>query len=268
MFSCGIVNELVFVGGIRGRPLEVVKSETNDILVPAYAEMIIEGEIPLDQPMLPEGPFGEMRGYMGRKKDENFWMDISCITHRRDPWVVNQFTGVNRGAPYAISHAYSLKNLQARAPNVTMLHSPGEAPGFTFVSVRKQKPGEALAVGKIVAETGVMAKIVVVVEEDVDVLDTEAVLHAIGARWQPGATGSTNLLLTGILGHALDPSLSEPPKTNKFVIDATRQLPEEGGPKVYQVRNRTLLEQMAPQALAHIDSRWADIVGDWRPSSA
>ena len=50
-------------------------------------------------------------------------------------------------------------------------------------------------------------------------------------------------------------------------IDATRQLPEEGGPKIYQVRNRTLLEQMAPQALARLDAKWDEIVGDWRPQS-
>jgi UbiD family decarboxylase len=195
-------------------------------------------------------------------------MDISAITHRRDPWVVNQFTGVNRGAAYSISHAYGLKNLQARAPSVTALHSPGEAPGLTFVSIHKEKPGQALEVGKMAAETGVIAKVVVVVEDDVDVLDTEAVLHAIGARWQPGS--STSLLLSGLAAHALDPSLpmeGDSPKTNKFVIDATRQRPEEGGPKVYQLRNRTLLEQMAPQAMARVDAKWDELLGDWRPPS-
>lgn len=263
--SRGIADELELVSGIRGRALEVVKSETNDILVPAHAEMIIEGEVPLDEPMLPEGPFGEMRGYMGRKKEENFWMNITCITHRREPWVVNQFTGVNRGAPYAIAHAYGLKMLQAKAPNVTMLHSPSEMPGFSFVSIRKENAGEALEIGKLVAESSVMAKIVVVVEDDIDIIDNEAVLHAVGAQWQPG---TANMLLTGLRGHALDPSLARPPTTNKFVIDATRQWPEEGGPKVYQVRNRALLEKMAPEAIARVDARWAELVGGWRPPMA
>ena len=258
----GIADELELVGGIRGRPLDVVKSETNDILVPAHAEMIIEGEIPFDQPMLPEGPFGEMRGYMGRKKDENFWMNIRCITHRRDPWVVNQFTGVNRGAPSATSHMFGLKMVQAKAPNVTMLHTPSEMPGFGFVSIRKEKAGEALGVGKIVAESVGMAKIVVVVEDDIDVLDHEAVMHAVGAQWQPG---NANLMLAGLRGNPLDPSMASPPATSKFVIDATRQWPDEGGPKVYQVRNRALLEQMAPEAIPRVDAKWAELVGDWRP---
>src|SRR5690606_23621295 len=118
--------------GIRGRALDVVKSETNHILVPAHSEMIIEGEIPFNEPMLPEGPFGEMRGYMGRRKEENFWMNITRITHRRNPWVVNQFTGVNRGSPSAVSRMTSLRGLKERAPAITMAHTPSEIPGFGF----------------------------------------------------------------------------------------------------------------------------------------
>jgi 4-hydroxy-3-polyprenylbenzoate decarboxylase len=258
----GSADELELVGGIRGRPLDVVKSETNDILVPAHAEMIIEGILPLDQPMLPEGPFGEMRGYMGRPKAGNFWMDITCITHRKRPWVVNQFTGVNRGSPGATSHMYSLKSLQAAAPGVTMLHTPSELPGFAFVSVRKERKGQGLEVGRIAAERVGMAKIVVVVDDDIDAVDPLATLHAMGAQWQPD---TAHAILGNLRGHLLDPSLANPPTTSKIVVDATRQWPDEGGPKVYQVRNRTLLEQQAPDAIARVDARWDDLVGGWRP---
>ncbi len=258
----GSADELELVGGLRGRPLDVVRSETNDILVPAHSEMVIEGEIPLDQPMLPEGPFGEMRGYMGRRKAENFWMNITRITHRREPWIVNQFTGVNRGAPSATANMNSIRGLKAAAPAVTMSHTPSELPGFGFVSIRKTRAGEALPVGRLMAERVRMAKIVVVVDDDIDVLDTLDVMHAVGARWQPE---KAHELLTGLRGHQLDPSLARPPFTSKFVIDATRQLPGEGGPEVYQVLNRELLEQQAPQAMAGVDARWAELVGDWRP---
>jgi 4-hydroxy-3-polyprenylbenzoate decarboxylase len=57
-------DELEFVGGLRGKPLQVVKCETCDILVPAHAEFIIEGEVPLDE-FEDEGPYGEMYGYLG-----------------------------------------------------------------------------------------------------------------------------------------------------------------------------------------------------------
>ena len=49
------VDELAIAGGMRGKAIEVVKSETNDMLVPAHSEMIIEGEVPLQEPLLPEG---------------------------------------------------------------------------------------------------------------------------------------------------------------------------------------------------------------------
>lgn len=258
----GSPDELDLVGGIRGRPLDVVKSETNDILVPAHAEMVIEGVIPLDQPMLPEGPFGEMRGYMGRRKEENFWMDVTCITHRRQPWVVNQFTGVNRGAPSATSHMAGLKGLQAAAPGVTMLHTPSEYPGFAFVSVKKTRAGQGLEVGRVAAERVMMAKVVVVVDDDVDALDADAMFHAMGAQWQPA---TAHAILTGLRGHQLDPSLANPPATSKIVVDATRQWPEEGGPRVYQARNRALLEELAPGAIARVDAQWDELVGDWRP---
>jgi 4-hydroxy-3-polyprenylbenzoate decarboxylase len=261
----GNPDELQLVSGLRGRPLAVVKSETNDIRVPAHAEMVIEGEIPLDQPLLPEGPFGEMRGYMGRKKAENFWMNVTRVTHRKDPWIVNQFTGVNRGFPTATANMASLRGLQEEAPSVTFAHTPSELPGFGFVSIRKQKAGDGLAVGEIMARRVGMAKVVIVVDDDIDVLDTLAVLHATGARWQPKGA---NKVLTGLRGHQLDPSLGDPDRTSKIVVDATRALPEEGGPAVWQQENRALLVAEAPEAFARVDARWEKLVGGWKPPAA
>ena len=68
----------------RGSPIDVVRSETNDFMVPATSEMIIEGEVPLDD-MRPEGPYGEMVGYQGKVKQEVFWMRVTAVTHRKDP---------------------------------------------------------------------------------------------------------------------------------------------------------------------------------------
>jgi UbiD family decarboxylase len=189
-------------------------------------------------------------------------MEITCITHRKKPWVVNQFTGVNRGSPSATSHMASWKMVQALAPNITLMHTPSEMPGFAFASLDKKKAGEGLEAGRVVAEKIGMAKIVVMVDADVDVLDTGAVLHAMGAQWQPA---TAQAVLTGLRGHALDPSLASPPMTSKVVVDATRQWPEEGGPRVYRVRNRVRLNELAPQAMARVDAKWDELVGDWRP---
>jgi UbiD family decarboxylase len=156
----------------------------------------------------------------------------------------------------------SLRGLQAEAPNVTFAHTPSEMPGFGFVSIPKQKAGDGLAAGEIMAKRVGMAKVVIVVDDDIDVLDTLAVLHATGARWQPKGA---NKVLTGLRGHQLDPSLGDPDRTSKMVIDATRALPEEGGPAVWQQENRALLVAGAPGAFARVDARWAKLVGDWAP---
>jgi 3-polyprenyl-4-hydroxybenzoate decarboxylase len=87
----------------------------------------------------------------------------------------------------------------------------------------------------------------------------------MGAQWQPA---TAHAVLTNLRGHPLDPSLANPPMTSKIVVDATRQWPEEGGPKVYQVLNRTLLDKQAPEAIARVDARWRELVGDWRPPEA
>lgn len=258
----GKVDELEIVSGMRGRPLLVVKSETNDHLVPANAEMVIEGEVPLDQPLKPEGPFGEMYGYMGQKKDENFWMNVTCITHRRDPWIVNQFTGVTRGFATAPLEMLSMTAVKRFLPNVVMVHSPVEATGMTFVSIAKKKPGEALEIGRRIAEIVGIAKVVVVVDDDVDVLDRIAVIHAMGSRWQPQPATA---IIAESRGMPLDPSLTKRPMTSKIVIDATRQWPEEGGPKVYQALNRTALVEAVPHAFETVDANWQKLVGRYRP---
>lgn len=258
-------DELEVVSAIRGKPLRVVRCETNDHLVPATSEMVIEGEVPLDQPMLPEGPFGEMYGYMGPRKAENFWMNVTAVTHRRNPWVVNQFTGMTRGFPTAPLEQLALASVKRFLPNVKMIHNPVEATGLCFVSIRKQKPGEALEIGKRIAQIVGIAKVVVVVDDDLEVLDRVQMMHAIGSRWQPQPATA---IIPESRGMPLDPSLTRRPMTSKIVIDATRQWPEEGGPKTYQALNRAELERLAPDSFARVDADWSRLVGKYRPPGA
>lgn len=258
-------DELEVVSAIRGKPLRVVRSETNDHLIPATSEMVIEGEVPLDQPMLPEGPFGEMYGYMGAKKNANFWMNVTAITHRKNPWIVNQFTGLTRGFPTAPLEQVALHSLKRFVPNIKMLHTPVEATGLCFVSIRKQKAGEALEIGKRIAQIVGIAKVVVIVDDDIEVLDRTQMMHTLGSRWQPQPA---TVIIPESRGMPLDPSLTKRPMTSKIVIDATRQWPEEGGPQVYQSLNRAELERLAPESFDRIEARWSKLVGKYRPPGA
>ena len=250
------VDELAIAGGMRGKAIEVVKSETNDHMIPAHAEMIIEGEVPLDT-MMPEGPFGEMYQYLGAQREENFIMNVTAVTHRRKPWLLNQFTGVTRGyvtAPTAVLFNEGLRRL---VPGMIEIHSPVDTTGLTYVKIRKTKPGEGLEIGKKLATLIPIYKVVVVVDDDIDVLDPKQVNMAIGSRWQPH---SASLILEGLRGMPLDPSIDSDGKTSKIVIDATVKWPEEGGPQEFAKLNRALLEELAPESFDLVDEKWGDII--------
>jgi 4-hydroxy-3-polyprenylbenzoate decarboxylase len=257
----GPVNELAIAGGLAGRPLQVVRSETNDFLVPATAEMIIEGEVPL-QDMRAEGPYGEMVGYQGMRKAQQFWMRVTRVTHRREPWIMNNFTGLQAGSLMAAGHARPFMELQQQIPEVVDFYADGRAVGCTFVSIRKTKPGQGLEIAKQIAATRFNSKVVVVVDDDLDVTNQEQMLAALGARWQPD--GNTHVFAAQ-RGLPLDPSAPQRGRTSKIAIDATRQWPEEGGPDNFPALNRTLLEQGAPEAFARVDAKWGKAVRDWRP---
>lgn len=253
------VDEIAVAGGIRGKAIEVVKCETNDIMVPAHCEMIIEGEVPLDEPMLPEGPFGEMYGYLGLRKDENFWMNITAITYRKDPWIMNQFTGATRGYVTAPVSSLFNESFSKMIPGLIEINQAVDTTGLAFVRIRKTKPGQGLKIGRQIASIVPLFKMTVVVDEDVDVLSWYEVGLAIGARYTPD---TATAVFEG-RGMPLDPSSADRGQSSKLVIDATRKWPEEGGPEVFPELNRTLLEELAPNAFDRTFAKWGDVINQW-----
>jgi 4-hydroxy-3-polyprenylbenzoate decarboxylase len=184
-------------------------------------------------------------------------MNVTTVTHRKDPWLLNVFTGATRGyvtGPTAVLFNNGLKRL---IPQLIELHSPVHAMGLTYVRIKKTAAGQGLEAGKILAGMIPIFKVLVVVDEDIDVLDQNQVDSAVAVRWQPS---KAHHIFEDVRGLPLDPSAKVRGKTSKIVIDATRQWPEEGGPDVYPELNRTLLERGAPNALAQVDTKWADLI--------
>ena len=254
------VDEVAVAGGLRGKALDLVKSETNDLLVPAHSEMIIEGEVPLQVPGQPEGPFGEMFGYLGARKKENFFLNVTCVTHRRDPWVVNMYTGLQRGMVTAPSDAIADYQLRQSVPAVFESYLHQDAMGIYIVSVDKTAPGQGMKAGMQIAKFVPIAKVVIVVDKDIDVMDKREVMFALGSRWQSLKAIQT---LEGQRGLITDPSLLEVRKTDKIVIDATRQLPDEGGRAEFPSTNRALLEKSMPQVFAEVDRLYGTALRKW-----
>ncbi len=254
-------DELEFVGGLRGSPLQVVRCETCDIHVPANSEFVIEGEIPLDE-FETEGPYGEMYGFQGPSKKDNFFMNIKALTHRRDPWVLNSFTGLTWDMPKAPQVSSNLFMYKRLIPNLTGLYSPAGASGVIVISIKKRFPGQGMSAGQYVAANPALNKVVIVVDDDVDIMDPGAVIKALGARWQPTASvvvPQTQMMMP-------DPSRQTPMLSSKIVIDATRQFPQEGGPAKWPATNRELLEQGAKDAFTLVDQNWDTYLKDWKES--
>ncbi|MBT6265591.1 MAG: UbiD family decarboxylase [Halieaceae bacterium] len=252
-------DELAVAGGFLGAPIDVVKCETNDLRVPANVEMVIEGEIPFD--FEPEGPFGEMYGYIGARKEENFYMNVSAVTHRSNPVFVNQFTGVTRSfltSPMEVTTNLALKQ---QFPNLLGVHFPLKTPGFCFVRISKTRPLEGLAIGREITKSVKIAKIAIVVDSDINIHNTDEVMHAVGARWQPHPA-SEIVEKAGAMGG--DPSAVIRGEGSRIVIDATRQLPEEGGPKHYPAMNRASLADAAPDIFSSIDKKYGHLIRDWK----
>ncbi len=98
-------------------------------------------------------------------------------------------------------------------------------------------------------------------DKDIDLHNKDQIFHALGTRWQP-SPGS--LLIPRTKGFPLDPSAPTRWLTSKMVIDATRQLPAEGGPEKWPAVSRELLNDQSPGTEALVNARWADYWKDWK----
>ncbi len=249
------IDELAVAGGFRGKPVDVVRTEDGEFLVPAYAEMVIEGRVDIIN-LEEEGPYHEMYGYLGHKKDRNYVMTVETVTHRRDPWIVNSFTGVVHEYITAPQRADIIYNLRRTFPQVVDYYAPNDAHGLTYISIKKDAPRQAFEIARPSAMHNPLARVVIVVDDDIDVLDSAAVRFAMGSRWQP-ATASE--IIENRRAFPLDPASPDRQTTSKIIIDATRQWPEEGGPAVYQQLNKTVFQMGAPDALAHALAKWPEL---------
>ncbi|MBM4197348.1 MAG: UbiD family decarboxylase [Gammaproteobacteria bacterium] len=255
-------DELAIAGGLRGKAVEVVKSENTDIMVPAHAEMVIEGTIDLrEEAFEPEGPFGEMFGYLGPVKPKNFVMTIDTITHRKQPWIMNAMTGMQRGMVTAPADAAYSISLKEAIPQFVAYTNPQDTMGVVVLSIDKTGPGQGLKSGLAIAQRNPIAKVVIVVDKDINIYDRTDVMFAIGSRWQPNPASQ---VLDDVFGLMTDPSQVKYARTSKIVIDATRQLPGEGGKAEFPRTNRDLLIEGAPEAFAKAREKFGDALASWK----
>lgn len=251
------VDELAYVGGLRGKALEVVKADLSDLVIPAHCEMVIEGEIDLTE-LVAEGPYHETYGYLGNRNTDRFRFNVLRVTHRRDPILMNSFTSIGGGFCRAAMDAYSDVLWKQRYPQIRQIYYHDDSKGITYISIRKDKPGLGLEIAKAYSERSLIAKVVVVVDDDLDVMNQAEMLLALGSRWQPAKASE---LYAGKPASFFEPSSPDGKVTDKIAIDATMQWPAEGGPAEFPALNRNLFEKAAaPDIMGKVVAKWPELL--------
>lgn len=209
-------DERAIMGALLGEPLELVKCETSDLLVPAHAEMVIEAEI-LPKERTAEGPFGEFTGYsLGERQREV--VKARAITHRKGP--IFQDISVGHMDHLMLSttpiEANLYRAVRAMVPSVKAVRVP--APFTCYVSIEQRIPGQGKNAILAVLGADLYMKRVIVVDHDVDIFNDRQVSWALATRCQPDRDIT---IIANARGSDLDPSTKEDGYTAKWGVDAT-----------------------------------------------
>lgn len=249
------VDEYAYVGGLRGKPLEIVKCDLSELTVPAHCEVVIEGTLDLTQP-LQEGPYHEAYGYLGDRNEGRYAVTVNRVTHRRNPIIQNSFTSIGGGFVKAPLDGYVDLLWRSKYPQIQQLFYHDDSKGLLYVTIKKDRPGLGLEIAKAVSERSLIAKVVIVTDDDLDPMSQSDMLVALGSRWQPS---KATQLYEKKPASFFEPSSPDGKFTSKAAIDATRQWPEEGGPAEFAAFNRGLFQAAAdPGLMARVQAKWPD----------
>jgi len=214
-------DEYAVVGGFMGRPLDLVSGVTVPVAAPAYAEFVIEGQI-LCGAREPEGPFAEFTGYASDRSTEHV-VEVSAILHRKDAIYHDIVSGISDEHTSLLAvpmEARLLKVLRQNFPNVTGVAMPksGTSRMHVYIAMRDPAAGQAKNAAAAVLGEDLSLKLVVVVDDDVDITRDEDVMWAMCTRMQADKDVD---ILKNCMGAILDPS-NDDGLTAKMMIDATR----------------------------------------------
>jgi 4-hydroxy-3-polyprenylbenzoate decarboxylase len=250
------ISELRFSGVLRGERPRVAPALTVPMLVPADAEIILEGFVSATE-TAPEGPYGDHTGYYNSVEPFPV-MRITAITTRRDPVYLSTFTGRPPDEPSVIGsvlNELALPTMRRQLPEIVDLWLPPEACSYrmAIVAIRKSYPGQARRV--MMGLWGMLpqfsyTKTIVVVDEDIDVRSWEDVAWAIATRMDP----SRDLMTTSLTPiDYLDFASPEPGLGGKLGMDATNKI----GAETHREWGKVL--KMTPEVERRVDALWPSI---------
>ena len=269
------MEELEVAGGLAGEPINVVRARTVDLLVPAEAEVVIEGYV--DTEMLePEGPFGESHGHVALE-ELNLPMKVTAITRRKDaviPSYISQVAPsessvIKRVAYEPLFKAHLRDHLGIKGVKKVQLHEP--LTGLlrvTIITLDPETPRTEVwrALYGAASFKGDCGKITIAVNEDIDADNADAILWAMGYRLNPAE--DVEVLRHRGQGHGPKRE-STGEEDSTLLIDATMKTPMpplalptkhfmEAGKKLW---DRLGLPELRPESPWHGYS-----LGDWSQS--
>ncbi len=223
------LDEMMIAGFLRGKPVEMVKCETCDLEVPAQAEIVLEGYVELGESRR-EGPFGDHTGFYSLEDDYPVF-HVTCVTHRDRPIYPATIVGPPPMEDFFMGKAIErifLPLMRLQLPEVRDICLPAEGVfhNLILVSIRKSYPLQARKVMHAIWGLGqaMFSKVIVVVDEDVDVQNVREV------AWRALNNIDPQRDIEFVLGpvDSLDHASRLPNAGSKMGIDATRKWKEEG----------------------------------------
>ncbi|MFH1563143.1 MAG: menaquinone biosynthesis decarboxylase [Nitrospirota bacterium] len=250
------IDELLFAGFLRKKPVEIVPCETIDLEVPANSEFVIEGYVDPQEEWRCEGPFGDHTGYYSL--EDNFPVfHITGITHRKNPIYPATIVGKPPMEDCFMAKATErifLPLIKLILPEIIDINLPieGVFHNLALVSIKKSYPGQAKKVMHALWGLGqlMFTKIIVVVDENVDVQNGQEVIWRMGNNVDP----MRDFVFVEGPVDTLDHAAPYSGFGSKVGIDATRKLKEEGF-------NRPWPEEikMSKEVKKKIDSIWHEL---------
>ena len=188
------MDEIDLAGGLAGKPINVVRARTVDLMVPAEAELVIEGMIDPEW-LEPEGPFGESHGHVALE-EFNMPMQVTAITHRKDaviPSYISQVTPSESSLIKRVAYEPMFLNFLRRDLNikgvsrVTMHERLSGLLRITILSIAKGTPRTEIwrALYATASYRSDWSKICIALSEDIDPTNSDSVLWAMAYRINP-----------------------------------------------------------------------------------
>jgi len=249
------VGEFHFAGILRKKAIELVECKTIPLKVPATAEIILEGEIRIND-TAPEGPFGDHTGYYNSAEPFPVF-HLKAITHRKNPMYLTTITGRPPKEDAVIGTVLNnlyLPSLKLQFPEVRDFSLPMEAVSYRIavVSIKKEYPGHArrLMMGIWgVLKQFMYVKYVIVVDDDINVHDWADVVWALSTRVDPKRD---TMIIENTPIDYLDFSSPLDSLGSKMGIDATTKIP----PEVTRKWGEKM--EMSKEIIDLVDRKWAD----------